>query len=887
MKNIHANSQININKKGIVDFALWFKKFRHRNDSDKKKTKRFHDSFLIHSNEKNEEKEHDMRFSVVSRATTLEPIAPDELIKAQNKKENSNKNDSNSPITNNIKKVVKGTVERLSIKTTKSKNSINKALRREVLAYTTDGIAQSIERGNKYASSNNLDIDSLPEKKFYPISINERDNFEYNVNSFDVIIKHNFRLLYGKSSQSNILEEEKKSAHGEIHLFTDYGPLVFRYIRQSILGLTDKEYINSIIPSTQKERRDVLDAKYGEGKSGAFFYFTHDSKYLVKTISKEEASFLIDILPNYVRHLSENPNTVINRFIALHSCKMYNLTIYFVVMENVFLANLQPHEKYDLKGSYIDRSTKHTHVNSGKVMKDLDLKKFIILSNENRIKIIKQMEIDTKFLASQNIMDYSLLLGIYYMKISQQNPLTSYKLKNNDENKLKKQKTNANLMTNYAGGVRAQVIEGPGIYYMGIIDILQKYNLRKKFEHYCKKIILRKDGKGISCVEPQYYQMRYMNYMKSIMITDYDFYKQLDIPLKKFKKHNFYCYPPSNIIDDTLTEIRNSRASTLNLFKNYDDDSNEIINDNDKKEENTISYRPKSLIEQNKNIGIIDEDHSIDLSTEVESTQGLLDDDDDEEEDIKEDIKEENKDRKNTFIIEIEDANSHTNTNTNNGYGSPQEPPEPSPISNSNYINRTTSGVSINAINKILGNNLSFNKDYSSGIQYTTTNNNRDSIINTTTKKSSHNRGISIVADEYSFNDNDNENIENEPTITATITEFEKSNVQPPLPLPMLSGFGKSKSITKSLLDTKKQSSVSFLTTSITPLPANATTTTTTTTTTMNMTTINPSISMATHRMDSFTRSITDESIVDNINESKTLSTNEIDDNTIHEKQEN
>eukprot|EP00479_Gromia_sphaerica_P002401 TRINITY_DN12860_c0_g1_i1.p1 TRINITY_DN12860_c0_g1~~TRINITY_DN12860_c0_g1_i1.p1 ORF type:complete len:129 (+),score=9.24 TRINITY_DN12860_c0_g1_i1:57-389(+) len=30
------------------------------------------------------------------------------------------------------------------------------------------------------------------------------------------------------------------------------------------------------------------------------------------------------------------------------------------------------------------------------------------------------------------------------------------------------------------GGCRAEVIEGPGVYYIGIIDILQEYNLYKK-----------------------------------------------------------------------------------------------------------------------------------------------------------------------------------------------------------------------------------------------------------------------------------------------------------------------------------------------------------------------------------------------------------------------
>ena len=123
--------------------------------------------------------------------------------------------------------------------------------------------------------------------------------------------------------------------------------------------MSDDEYRKSIIPSTKEAQKDVLDAKYGEGKSGAFFYFTHDSKFLVKTITKAETQFFISILRPYTEYLNDNPDVVANRFLGLHSCQMYGLRFYFVVMQNIFLADLQPHEKYDLKGSWVDRSTNH------------------------------------------------------------------------------------------------------------------------------------------------------------------------------------------------------------------------------------------------------------------------------------------------------------------------------------------------------------------------------------------------------------------------------------------------------------------------------------------------------------------------------------------------
>merc|ERR1712087_457010 len=63
-------------------------------------------------------------------------------------------------------------------------------------------------------------------------------------------------------------------------------------------------------------------------------------------------------------------------------------------------------------------------------------------------------------------------------------------------------------LNNYAGGMRARIIEGPGLYYMGIIDTLQVYNWKKRLETLFKTYVLRSDGDGISCVDPLKYQER-------------------------------------------------------------------------------------------------------------------------------------------------------------------------------------------------------------------------------------------------------------------------------------------------------------------------------------------------------------------------------------------
>lgn len=67
-------------------------------------------------------------------------------------------------------------------------------------------------------------------------------------------------------------------------------------------------------------------------------------------------------------------------------------------------------------------------------------------------------------------------------------------------------------------GVDSEEIELFEIYdvvlYMGIIDILQEYNVKKKVEHAYKS--LKFDPLSISVVEPKLYAKRFINFLQKI-----------------------------------------------------------------------------------------------------------------------------------------------------------------------------------------------------------------------------------------------------------------------------------------------------------------------------------------------------------------------------------
>lgn len=53
------------------------------------------------------------------------------------------------------------------------------------------------------------------------------------------------------------------------------------------------------------------------------------------------------------------------------------------------------------------------------------------------------------------------------------------------------------------------------IFHISIIDYLQEWNLQKKMERLSKTLVLGKDGKNLSAIEPNEYANRFRNFMES------------------------------------------------------------------------------------------------------------------------------------------------------------------------------------------------------------------------------------------------------------------------------------------------------------------------------------------------------------------------------------
>merc|ERR1740123_1132528 len=135
-----------------------------------------------------------------------------------------------------------------------------------------------------------------------------------------------------------------------------------------------------------------------------------------------------------------------------------------------------------------------------------------------------QLQRDTLFLSELNIMDYSLLLGVSYEQINKDRERGGGAVHQKRASQPFQFQIDENLAVEHEAVdvehdnymVNANIVEGPGTYYIGIIDMLQKWNTQKKMEKYLKVYLRCRNEAGISCVEPVFYRKRFLKKMSKI-----------------------------------------------------------------------------------------------------------------------------------------------------------------------------------------------------------------------------------------------------------------------------------------------------------------------------------------------------------------------------------
>jgi hypothetical protein len=298
-------------------------------------------------------------------------------------------------------------------------------------------------------------------------------------------------------------------------------------------------------------------------------------------------------------------------------------------MINVFATSKHIHIRYDLKGSRVGR-----RVLTGKrdaeimakgdlALKDLDLEKRkekMYIGDKNDI-LLKQIKNDADFLCKIGANDYSLLLGIHYINKEKKigKSLSSNNLKENKtngEDSILKESTLSDkscdsrqeklkaLIDFEDGGIISET--GNEVYFVGIIDILTKFNWKKKCEHFIKMV--RYCSNNMSCTPPPMYRDRFVNYMNKVIQKSSTFNSIKNPLMERFKNLNL----------NASTTTNNNNTSNNILIQNNTSNYINIINNS-----NNITVNPADEVtrlnqsqsqNQNQTNGIKKERYSINFN---------------------------------------------------------------------------------------------------------------------------------------------------------------------------------------------------------------------------------------------------------------------------------
>jgi hypothetical protein len=172
-------------------------------------------------------------------------------------------------------------------------------------------------------------------------------------------------------------------------------------------GLELKFLSDSLSPDFNREM--VFKAGEGAGASGSFFFYSHDSRFLVKTMTRSEVDFFLAFLPDYCNHLLSNAESLLAKIFGVFTIETNNaVDVHVMLMENTlkFSEDAKLKHIFDLKGSRVNREVKEKLDKPSTTLKDTNYLKLkhankgnlVDLEEKSRKRVVKGMRADVKFL---------------------------------------------------------------------------------------------------------------------------------------------------------------------------------------------------------------------------------------------------------------------------------------------------------------------------------------------------------------------------------------------------------------------------------------------------------------------------------------------------------
>lgn len=124
---------------------------------------------------------------------------------------------------------------------------------------------------------------------------------------------HNYRQenVYEETSRNAFIETQLTNREKENHFLIDkeikcsaYAPDVFAKLR-NLDNIEVKNLRESLNPELLENVKKIKKAGEGMGKSGSFFFFSHDDRFLIKTMTTDDFEAFMKLFRTYFEYITE------------------------------------------------------------------------------------------------------------------------------------------------------------------------------------------------------------------------------------------------------------------------------------------------------------------------------------------------------------------------------------------------------------------------------------------------------------------------------------------------------------------------------------------------------------------------------------------------------
>ena len=92
--------------------------------------------------------------------------------------------------------------------------------------------------------------------------------------------------------------------------------------------------------SPKFNREACLKAGEGAGRSGSFFFFSHDRKFIIKTMTQYELDLYLKKLPDFNAHFKSSHNSLLAKILGVFTINTDSIKqVHVMLMENTAQLN--------------------------------------------------------------------------------------------------------------------------------------------------------------------------------------------------------------------------------------------------------------------------------------------------------------------------------------------------------------------------------------------------------------------------------------------------------------------------------------------------------------------------------------------------------------------